>query len=195
VAAALLAAALSAPGAAPALAGPRQEPRVNPGALTIKQFLDRVDAYLKLREKVRSEMPKLKETSDPKEITSRERALGEAIRGARPGATQGEIFSVDVAPILRQIIAKNLNQRSPAERRAAIASLPSKVILKVNDFYPTTVPLATVPPTLLAELPRLPDTLEYRLAAGRLILRDVNANLVVDVLPNAVPVGGSNPDA
>lgn len=161
--------------------------QVNPRAEVLKQFRDGVDEYLKLRDKVCAGMPKLEETSDPAEITRRERALGEAIRAARAGAKQGGIFTPEVADIFRETIRANLSQRPPQERKAALDSLPGKLALDVNDFYPSTVPLATVPPKLLRQLPRLPDTLEYRLVGDRLILRDVDANLVVDFVPKAVP--------
>ncbi|MBP1635890.1 MAG: hypothetical protein H6Q10_2464 [Acidobacteria bacterium] len=163
---------------------------VNPHALALKGFRDRVDQYVRLRNRVRAGMPKLAETSDPAEITNRERALGEAVRAARAGASRGEIFSPDVVPFFRETIGANFRQRPPKERQAALASVPDEP-LKVNDAYPATVPLATVPPTLLAQLPPLPETVEYRLVGDRLILRDIDANLVVDFVPNAVPKPGA----
>jgi hypothetical protein len=54
--------------------------------------------------------------------------------------------------------------------------------LTVNRPYPTSIPLVTVPAQLLAELPPLPEALEYRLVDRRLLLRDRDANLIVDVL-------------
>ena len=56
----------------------------------------------------------------------------------------------------------------------------------VNTVYPTTIPLATFPPVLLRKLPDLPPELEYRLVAHSLILRDVKANLIVDILRDVV---------
>jgi hypothetical protein len=53
---------------------------------------------------------------------------------------------------------------------------------RVNQVYPTTLPLATFPATLLAVMPPLPDILEYRLLSEALILRDVPANVVVDFI-------------
>jgi hypothetical protein len=57
----------------------------------------------------------------------------------------------------------------------------------VNDEYPKSIPLATVPPKLLAALPPLPHGLEYRFVGRRLILHDTLTNLVVDILENAIP--------
>jgi hypothetical protein len=58
---------------------------------------------------------------------------------------------------------------------------------EVNQLYPTTYPLATFPPSLLPLLPRLPEQLEYRVVQQYLILRDVEANVIVDFMPNAMP--------
>ena len=65
--------------------------------------------------------------------------------------------------------------------------MPARVPpLKVNDIYPSTVPLITFPPSLLQSLPPLPEGLEYRFYGRHLILRDVKANIVVDILRNVV---------
>ena len=58
---------------------------------------------------------------------------------------------------------------------------------KVNQLYPTTYPLATFPATLLPILPPLPEALEYRIVQNYLVLRDIEANVILDVMPNAVP--------
>jgi hypothetical protein len=44
-----------------------------------------------------------------------------------------------------------------------------------------------MPPTMLQTLPPLPKGLEYSIAGNTLALRDTNANLVVDFLPDALP--------
>ncbi len=173
--------ALTWPGSAAA------EPPANTRALAIKQFEDRAEAYLELHRRVEAKTAPLEKTAEPAQITARQKALGEAIREARSNARQGELFTPDVATLFRELIRKDFRHRQPIEARALTESIP-KVTLRVNDFYPTTVPLATMPPRLLAELPRLPDGLEYRLVADSLIVRDVDPNLVVDFLPRAVPL-------
>jgi len=59
---------------------------------------------------------------------------------------------------------------------------------RINTDYPTTLALATVPPALLLNLPTLPEILEYRFLGRHFILRDITANLIVDFVPDAVPV-------
>jgi len=47
--------------------------------------------------------------------------------------------------------------------------------------------MATMPPSLLKVLPPLPKELEYRILGRYLIVRDVDASLILDYIPAAVP--------
>jgi hypothetical protein len=77
--------------------------------------------------------------------------------------------------------------RDGAETKAAIKDdQPGTVRISVNARYPDDEPLPQVPPNLLANLPRLPEELEYRVVRNALILRDVTANLIVDFIPKAI---------
>ena len=64
--------------------------------------------------------------------------------------------------------------------------LAATVKFEVNATYPESQPLPTMPPNLLASLPKLPEDLEYRIIGRHLILRDVHANIIVDYIPNAI---------
>ena len=44
----------------------------------------------------------------------------------------------------------------------------------------------TVPSNLLLNLPTLPKEVEYRIIEKHLILRDTEANIIVDYIPNAI---------
>ena len=167
-----------------------QQP-VNPRAAVLSQFQERVDAYLELRGKASSGLKKLEETNDPEEVTARQQALGRAIKAARPEARPGDIFFPEVAALLKEAVREDFRRRPAAERSASLASVPDAPKVGINDPYPSAVPLATVPARLLAQLPRLPDELEYRFLGNRLILRDVDANLVVDYVDDALPAGRS----
>jgi hypothetical protein len=159
---------------------------VNPHAQALVEFKKRVDTYLELRRAVTHKYPEVKETGDPAKIHDREVALGKGIAMARVNAKSGDIF----APVSRQlltIVEKDWNARSAADQRAILAEVPKGLVLKVNQPYPPNIALATVPPTLLAQLPMLPEELEYRLVDRRLLLRDRDANVIVDVLVGAEP--------
>jgi hypothetical protein len=60
-------------------------------------------------------------------------------------------------------------------------------VLKVNAEYPKNSPLSTVPPSLLLRLPKLPKDIEYRFVGRTLILRDREANIIIDYMKEAVP--------
>jgi len=150
------------------------------------EFKKRVDTYLELRRAVTQKYPEVKETGDPAKIHDREVALGKGIAMARISAKPGDVFG-PVSGQLLTIVEKDWNARSPADQKAILAEIPKGFVLKINQPYPPDVALATVPPKLLAQLPMLPEELEYRLVDRRLLLRDRDANLIVDVLVGAEP--------
>ena len=152
-----------------------------------KEFFERVRAYDKVHHTADSRVPSLKETSNPRQLSEREKALADEIRIERAGAQQGDVFSPSAAREIGDIVAADFNGRSPRDQKAILLEVPVKVPPAINTDYPTAMPLATVPPGLLLKLPTLPEELEYRFLGRHLILRDVTANLIVDFIPDAVP--------
>jgi hypothetical protein len=49
------------------------------------------------------------------------------------------------------------------------------------------VPVSSMPPEILKALPKLDETLEFRFVGRHLILMDVPAHLIVDIVDNAMP--------
>jgi hypothetical protein len=168
-------------------AAPSQQAPVNPLAQSMAAFLKRIDAYLQLRNAVAGKLPEVRETGDPAKISSREKALGQAIAQARASAKAGDVFGADMSPHLLRILAEDWKSRSAADREAIFEEIPPGLQLKVNQPYPTSIPLVSVPALLLAQLPTLPEALEYRLIDRRLLLRDRDANVIVDVLVGVLP--------
>ena len=166
----------------------QQEPqRVNAYGAAVKAFRDRADAYLAVHRKAAEGVPALKQTDDASKLTAREQALGEAIRQARATAKAGDVFGADLSTHIRGVIRTDWAKRSPADRAGLVHDIPSGTVADVNATYPSALPLGTFPATLLAALPPLPEDLEYRFVGRHLILRDVKANIIVDVLPNVLP--------
>ena len=161
--------------------------RANPGAARLEGFDERVKMYLEARGRADAKVPELKETADPAKIAEREKALGDAIRAERPNAKTGDVFTEPIAAEFRQIINADFKSRPRPDRVAVLEEVPVSKPPAVNTLYPTDMPLATVPPALLLALPTIPDVLEYRFLGTHLILRDVKANLIVDVIPGAIP--------
>ena len=152
-----------------------------------KEFFDRVRAYMKVHNAADARVPSLKETNDPKEVSTREKALADEIRVERAGAQQGDVFTPAAAREIAQVVVDDFNGRALRDQKAILVEVPVKVPPAINTDYPTTLPLATVPPSLLLKLPTLPDDLEYRFLGRHLILRDIKANLIVDFIPDVVP--------
>jgi hypothetical protein len=164
-----------------------QKPPVNVVAQQMVDFSKRIDAYMKVRDEATQGLPDVKETGDPAKISGREKALGQAIAKARATAKPGDVFGEEMSAHLKKVLADDWKSRSPADRKALFEELPKGVKLAINQSYPTTLPLVSVPAKLLARLPVLPEALEYRLIDRYFLLRDRDANLIVDVLSGVYP--------
>lgn len=159
----------------------------------IRAFEDRVSAYASLRRTEEKKLPPLAAAeTDAATIRAHDRALGEAVRRARAGARPGDVFVPAVRPVLRRLVDEEL-RGDPAQQRTVHEGNPEKVRgappveYAVNASYPEGAPWSTVPPALLARLPRLPDDLQYRFSGRHLLLVDTRARLVVDFLGQAAP--------
>jgi hypothetical protein len=164
-------------------------PPTNADAALLKDFKDRIDAYMKLHDKQEKGKADPKETSSPEKIKATQDALAAKIQAARKDAKPGDIFTPEIRQLFRRLMHPELKGPDAAETKRTIKedSVVSKAqVLKVNARYPEGAPLPTVPPNLLVRLPQLPEDLEYRIVNKDLILRDVNANLIVDFIPNAI---------
>jgi len=164
----------------------------NPTDAMFADFAKRLDAYTTLRERLTDSIGDLDPTKSQDEIAARAVALGNAIIASRPQAKQGDIFSPEVAAFLATLIRQEYKRRSEPvleTREDQHEELPN-FKPEVNQIYPTTYPLATFPPALLPVLPPLPEEIEYRIVQDYLILRDVEANVILDFMPGAVPSGG-----
>jgi hypothetical protein len=175
-----------------AAAGAGQAPKgtagekVNPNAVAIKGFLDRVNDYVDLQKKVDNGLPKLSGDEDPSKIEAHQAAMAARIKIARANAKPGDIFG-DIAPVMKTVIRDDAHLRKLRDSRAVMEEVPKFDPPRINAAYPEKLPLATVPPLILDALPRLPEGLEYRFMGNDLILRDTKANLVADFINGAVP--------
>ena len=161
----------------------------NPDAKLLVDYQDRVKKYLALHKSAAKDAPPLKETKDAAAIKGAQDAIATKIRERRQAAKQGEIFTPEIAKLFRRLIYPEVTGREGAETKQTLkedAPAPKTVALKVNARYPDDQPLPTMPPNLLANLPKVPEELEYRVVGKDLILRDVPANLIVDFIPGAI---------
>ena len=89
---------------------------------------------------------------------------------------------------LGDFVQGDAQTRGVRDAYATMQEVPGNSPPTVNALYPEKAALATVPPLILVNLPRLPDGLEYRFMGRDLILRDREANVIIDFIPGAVPI-------
>lgn len=161
----------------------------NADASGFREFSDHVDDYVRLHDAQEALLPKLKQTDLPEMIAAHQIALARKIREARASAKVGDIFTPAAVKSFQDVIQSTMQGAHGENVDATLkqgAPLP-KMSVTVNDPYPDGVPYTSVPPTLLLIFPKLPDEVVYRVVLHDLLLLDLKANLVVDVIPGIIP--------
>ena len=157
--------------------------RVQVWGYIVADFSERVRDYFELRSELEKGLPPLTVTDDPAEIRRAVRALAQRIRVARAGAKQGDIFTPTISVEFRKALILEIDANTWA---AIMDDNPGELSTKINGSYPEGKPLSTVPPNILAVLPRLPDDIQYRFLGRHLILLDTRANVILDRIPVAI---------
>jgi hypothetical protein len=181
-----------APVAAATPTGSRPDSAATDEAL--QHFQQNVGAYLALRHRVAASLPLEAVASDAVTLQWTEKGLADGIRAARRDARRGDIFTADVAPRFRSLIGLTLQQHgiSPAD---VLSDIKEELDEGRTSGQRPTVAIngrfawgsgSAMPREILEALPELPDPLEYRFVNRDLLLADVDADLVVDILPDAV---------
>jgi hypothetical protein len=150
-------------------------------------FSARVSAYVELRDELRKGTPALA-VGDPAQVRHAVDALAARIRVARADARRGDIFT----PTISREFKKVLVQTDDTTWADIVDDNPGEFSTRINGSYPEKKPFSTVPPNILAALPRLPDDLEYRFLGRHLILLDTRASVIVDWIPYAMGCGDSD---
>ena len=124
------------------------------------------------------------------EINRKIQQLATAIRVERPDAKQGDLFTPPLSRLLRARIHQALTDHRYSVDDARVSSRVdgvdyTQVNLRVNGTFPWALG-ATMLPCLIEVLPPLPPELQYRMVDDLLVLIDVHASLIVDILPYAL---------
>jgi hypothetical protein len=150
-------------------------------------FYVEIAGYLDLRHDIEqyARPPQLSEDAQEFELASLE--FAQAIQSARETAASGEIFTLDTAAILRTILKREMKE-AQLTTSDLLADMPASegCVAAVNQLFPWNSG-TRLPPVLLGALPLLPSALEFRLVGTTLVLVDVDADLILDILPNALP--------
>ena len=150
---------------------------------TVTDFTNRVDAYSELRRRLESGLPAVMVTDDVGQLRRGRRSLAGAIRSARSGAVQGEFFTPATSVRFQRVLASIMDASMWA---AIMDENPGAFGHAVDGTYPDGKTFSTMPGLLLAELPGLPEDIQFRFVGRRLILYDVRANTIMDWMPEAI---------
>jgi hypothetical protein len=159
----------------------------NADAREMSDFTGRVATYVALHKKLAASLPKVPDKATPEQIHAHQIALEKLLTGARSTAKKGDVFGPGMTAVVRKLLLPVFRGPGGDDIRRAIHDEPHPVQPVVNKRYPDEVPLSTMPPDVLKMLPKLEETLEYRFIGRHLILLDVPAHLIVDVIDNAMP--------
>ncbi len=155
---------------------------------TINGFNARVREYAALHNKLETTLPVMATDTSPQLIDKHQRGLEQLMVVSRAAAKRGDIFTPDAERLFRRVLGQVFAGADGRQLKATIMDEhTADVKLAVNARYPDQIPLSTMPPQVLAVMPKLPDELEYRFIGARLILLDVHAHIVVDYIDNALP--------
>jgi hypothetical protein len=146
-------------------------------------FSARVTKYFDLRSRLADALPTVMVTDDPREIRRGQQSLAKAIRLARRGAMEGEFFTPEAASEFKFVLAVVMTAKVWA---VIMDDNPGEFRPDVNESYPDGLTHSTMPGSVLARLPHLPDGIEFRFLGRHLILFDVRANTIIDRLPYAI---------
>ena len=151
-------------------------PPVNANAAIAAKFEQNVANYMRVRQKAMAGLSVPKNTDSPAKIAEFQKQLAANIRALRANAVG----------LFRNLVAIAMRGRDGALIRTSFehAEPIQGVRFDVNAAYPDGLPLQSMPPSLLLNLPQLSKELEYRFVGRELILRDAPANLIVDVIPD-----------
>jgi hypothetical protein len=163
---------------------------VNQNSLIIQDFDRRLDDYAKLRKRAQAGLSDPKSENSAANIKQYQQSLAQNIRSKRSQAKAGDIFTPSISQLFKELIATPIRGNSGGKIRASLrhAEPVHELPLSINQEYPQTSAMQSTPPTLLSNLPKLPPDLEYRIVGRGLILLDTKANLIVDLLPDALPI-------
>lgn len=164
---------------------------VPPYSEPVTAFIAATDDYVKMHRRLEQHVGTFDISTPIDSINRLIEQLAAAIRAERPHAAQGDLFAPAVAVELRARIASALRDHGFTADDVRVAGAVdridySRVHLRINDSFPWVLGVAMFPCVINA-LPPLPPELQYRIVGEDLVLIDLHASVIVDILPSALP--------
>lgn len=156
---------------------------------SLMKFTAAIHEYVQLHHHIERQLPPFLPHSDAQDLIESSEAMAAAVKAGRANAREGDLFTPEVAVLLRTRVSDALAARGflPEEMVAATLEEADEGAAApvVNGRFPWRRG-AAMWPCVLDALPRLPQELQYRFVGRDLVLVDTHADLVVDILRNAV---------
>ena len=188
----------------------RKPPPIVPGQVVkmdselLDEFYEEIEEYVRLRKTVVDLVPPLPPDATAEQMATRQKALTATIVKFRRKAKPGEIFEPDIEAAFRRVLTeafegpdgqammdelKSGNPKVEGVPKSGDPTVETKasVVVGINAVYPDGAPFSSVPPSLLLKLPVLPEQVRYRFVGRTLILRDTEANVILDFIRDVVP--------
>ena len=152
----------------------------------LTKFNDAVERYVALHRRLESSVAPADISADADQIIRAPTVLRERLRRARGPVSEGAFFTPQMAALFKRLIRQSYGSDAASLIKATHDEPDELGRALVNEAWPGTA-LTTMPPSVLAAFPPLPAELEYRFVHRDLVLWDVRADLIVDVLRDAIP--------
>jgi hypothetical protein len=156
----------------------------------VRQFTAATRDYAQMHRRLEQQIGPIAITTSIDEINRNIQQLAAAIRAERGDAKQGDFFTPALGRQLRASISEALQAHDfTADDVITAARVDGvdyqRVALRVNGTFPWALGGAMIPCVIHA-LPELPPELQYRIVGHDLVLIDVHASLIVDMLPSVL---------
>lgn len=163
---------------------------VLPSSPPVAAFVEATRDYAAMHRRLEQQIGPIDVGMPIDDINRNMQALAAAIRAERRDAKQGDLFTPALARELRIRINDALFEHDFTAVDVLVAGRVEgidyeRIRLQVNGTFPWILGVAMFP-CLIEALPSLPPELQYRIVGQDLLLIDVHASLIVDILPAAL---------
>lgn len=165
-------------------------PAQSPASSIDERFISSTRDYALMHRRIEQSLGPIQITELPADLLANVNAMATAIRSERAGARQGDLFTPELSSELRLRIADALAEHGLTPADLVTDEVPEGInrqalVVRVGAPFPW-IAGSTMLSCVLDVLPALPPELQYRFFFRDLALVDVHANLIVDILPDAL---------
>lgn len=156
----------------------------------VRGFVAATREYAVMHRRIERQIGPIEITTSIDDINRKVEQLASAIRVERADAKQGDFFTPALGHELRARIDEALREHdftaADVINSGRVDGIDyERIRLRVNGTFPWVLGVAMFP-CVIEALPPLPAELQYRIVGADLLLLDVHASLILDILPSAL---------